>query len=125
MVVVPALIEGAALGVAMVPFLVHRWDMYRWDRDHRNEHHPKTTDHSERLTVLLPVWNEATVIQKKLENLHAQGSQINVLIVDSASTDATVNLVRQWLEKNPRAFDKAEIIEMPERKGKRPQSFRR
>ena len=69
MVVVPALIEGAALGVAMVPFLVHRWDMYRWDRDHRNEHRPKNTDHSERLTVLLPVWNEATVIQKKLENL--------------------------------------------------------
>ena len=118
MVVVPALIEGAALGVAMVPFLVHRWDMYRWDRDHRNEHRPKNTDHSERLTVLLPVWNEATVIQKKLENLQAQGLQVNMLIVDSASTDATVNLVRQWLEENPKAFEQVEIIEMSERKGK-------
>ena len=32
MVVVPAIIEGAALSVALVPFVLHRWDMYRWDQ---------------------------------------------------------------------------------------------
>ncbi len=60
------------MGIAMLPFVLHRWDMYRWDRDHRHQHAPKGTNHSERLTVLLPVWNEATVMEKKLDNLAAQ-----------------------------------------------------
>ena len=90
MVVVPAMIEGAALAAAMVPFIVHRWDMYRWDRDHRGQHAPKGTNHTERLTVLLPVWNEATVIEKKLANLAEQAVSCHLLLVDSASTDATL-----------------------------------
>ena len=42
MVVVPAAVEGAALATALVPFVLHRWDMYRWDKAHR-EHRPKGT----------------------------------------------------------------------------------
>ena len=52
MVVVPAIIEGVAMGVAALPFVLHRWDMYRWDRDHRQHHTPKGTDQVS-LTVLL------------------------------------------------------------------------
>ena len=96
MVVVPAIIEGAAVGAAMVPFLLHRWDMYRWDRDHRTQHEPVGTNHSERLTVLLPVWNEGLVIEKKLANLAAQQLPIHLLVVDSASTDDTMKLVDAW-----------------------------
>ena len=65
MVVVPAAIEVVALAVAAVPFLQHRWDMHRWERDHLDGHAPKTDGHAEPLTVLLPVWNEATVIKEK------------------------------------------------------------
>ena len=72
MVVVPAAVEGAALATALVPFVLHRWDMYRWDKAHRDEHRPKGTNHREPLFVLLPVWNEAVVIKKKLDNLALQ-----------------------------------------------------
>lgn len=118
MVVVPAIVEGAALGVALLPFILHRWDMYRWDRDHRQDHAPKGVNHAEPLTVLLPVWNEALVIERKLQNLAEQGVEARLLVIDSASTDATVSLVKGWLDKHPEAFLHTEVVEMEARKGK-------
>ena len=118
MVVVPAMVEGAAMGVAMLPFVLHRWDMYRWDRDHRQQHTPKGTNHNERLTVLLPVWNEATVIEKKLDNLAAQNPTMHLLLVDSASTDLTLELVGEWSSRHPNAFASIEVLRMEQRLGK-------
>lgn len=118
MVVVPAIVEGAALSVALAPFVLHRWDMYRWDRDHRSQHAPKGTEHAEPLTILLPVWNEARVIAKKLDNLVQQQLPINLLVIDSASTDATVETFKAWTSANQGAFTSVELIEMDERKGK-------
>ncbi|MGB2373192.1 MAG: glycosyltransferase [Poseidonia sp.] len=118
MVVVPAIVEGAAMGIAMLPFVLHRWDMYRWDRDHRQQHTPKGTDHSERLTVLLPVWNEATVMEKKLDNLAAQRLPIHLLVVDSASTDGTLDVLNDWRARHPEAFAAVEVVRMEQRQGK-------
>ena len=118
MVVVPAAVEGASLAVALLPFLQHRWDMYRWDRDHRHEHLPKGTNHVEMLTLLLPVWNEATIIEKKLANLADQGVSARLVIIDSASTDTTVQRAGDWLEAHPSAFESYELLEMAQRKGK-------
>ncbi|MEK9934696.1 MAG: glycosyltransferase, partial [Luminiphilus sp.] len=118
MVVVPAIIEGAALSVALAPFVLHRWDMYRWDRDHRSQHAPKGRTHAEALTVLLPVWNEASVIAKKLDNLAQQHLPMRLLVIDSASTDATVETFKAWTSANQGVFTSVELIEMEERKGK-------
>ncbi len=118
MVVVPAMVEGTALAVALFPFIRHRWDMYRWDRDHRSQHGPPSGDHREALTLLLPVWNEALVIERKLANLADQGVEARLVIIDSASTDATVRLAKAWLAQHPNAFADHDIIEMPVRKGK-------
>ena len=118
MVVVPAIVEGAAMGVAMLPFVMHRWDMYRWDRDHRQHHAPKGTNHNERLTVLLPVWNEAAVMEKKLGNLASHNLPIHLLVVDSASTDATLEVLNTWLSRHPEAFASTEVIHMEQRLGK-------
>ena len=118
MVVVPAIIEGVAMGVAALPFVLHRWDMYRWDRDHRQHHAPKGTNHSERLTVLLPVWNEATVIEKKLDNLAAQYQPMHLLVVDSASTDSTLELLNGWVSRHPSTFTSVEVLRMEQRQGK-------
>ena len=118
MVVVPAAIEGAALSVALAPFVLHRWDMYRWDRDHRGQHVPKGTNHNEHLTVLLPVWNEERIIEKKLDNLAAQKFPMNLLLIDSASTDATVECVEAWLDAHPDAFLEADLLRMDTRQGK-------
>ena len=118
MVVVPAIVEGAAISMAILPFILHRWDMYRWDRDHRQQHAPMGTNHSERLTVLLPVWNEATVIEKKLANLAAQNLPMHLLVVDSASTDTTLELVDGWISRHPNAFASVEVLQMEQRRGK-------
>jgi cellulose synthase/poly-beta-1,6-N-acetylglucosamine synthase-like glycosyltransferase len=118
MVVVPAMVEGTALAVALFPFIRHRWDMYRWDRDHRSQHGPPSGAHREALTLLLPVWNEALVIERKLANLADQGVEARLVIIDSASTDATVHLAEAWLAQHPTAFTDHEVIEMPARKGK-------
>ena len=118
MVVVPAVIEGAALSVALGPFLLHRWDMYRWDRDHRGQHAPKGENHAEPLTVLLPVWNEARIIEKKLGNLADQKLPMSLLLIDSASTDATVERVETWLNDHPKAFLKVDLLQMDTRQGK-------
>lgn len=118
MVVVPAVVEGTALATALLPFIVHRWDMYRWDRDHRNEHRPKGVQHHEPLTVLLPVWNEAAVIERKLTNLAEQDVPARLVVIDSASTDNTVALTNGWLGHHPNAFLSTEVMVMPQRKGK-------
>lgn len=118
MVVVPAAVEGAALATALLPFIVHRWDMYRWDRDHRGEHRPKGTQRREELTVLLPVWNEVKIIEKKLDNLASQNVSARLVIIDSASTDGTVQRARDWLQAHPSAFESFELLEMDQRKGK-------
>ena len=102
----------------MLPFVLHRWDMYRWDRDHRQKHTPKGTNHSERLTVLLPVWNEATVMEKKLDNLAAQNLPIHLLVVDSASTDTTLELFNGWMSRHPNAFTSVDVLRMEQREGK-------
>ena len=118
MVVVPAIIEGVAMGVAALPFVLHRWDMYRWDRDHRQHHTPKGTHHSEHLTVLLPVWNEAKVIEKKLDNLAEQNQTMHLLVVDSASTDSTLELLNGWISRHPSTFASVEVLRMERRQGK-------
>ena len=118
MVVVPAIVEGAAMGIAMLPFVLHRWDMYRWDRDHRQQHAPKGANHNERLTVLLPVWNEAAVMEKKLDNLAAQHLPIHLLVVDSASTDGTLDVLNDWRARHPKAFASVEVFRMEQRLGK-------
>ena len=118
MVVVPAAIEGAALATALVPFVLHRWDIYRWDKEHRAQHHPKGVDHKEPLTVMLPVWNEAVLIEKKLENLAQQNLKFRLVVIDSASTDDTVPLIEAWLKSNGSAFLSHEVLKMDVRKGK-------
>ena len=70
------------------------------------------------ITVLLPVWNEELIIEKKLANLAKQDFKAHLLIVDSASTDSTLSKTKSWLEDYPDAFENLKIIPMSERKGK-------
>ena len=68
--------------------------------------------------VLLPVWNEEFLIERKLEDLGQQGAEFKLVIIDSASTDATLSRARQWINENPSKISEIDIIEMSERKGK-------
>ena len=94
MVVVPAIVEGVALLTAIVPFGLHRWNMHQWTKAHAQTHVPEPMNEELPLTVLLPVWNEATIIKQKLDDLAKQSVSCSLLLIDSASDDATVDLAR-------------------------------
>lgn len=79
-----------------------------------------------KILILLPIWNEQTVIKSKLDNLKQEvqsvnaesGNEISILIVDSASTDKSVEFCKNWLRENSEIFQEHQIIQMDERKGK-------
>ena len=119
MVVVPAIVEGVALLTAIVPFGLHRWNMHQMDRRaHAQTHVPEPMNKELPLTVLLPVWNEATIIKQKLDDLAKQSASCSLLLIDSASDDATVDLARTWIDQHPDAFLKVDVLLMEQREGK-------
>jgi len=57
-----------------------------------------------RVTIIVPTYNEAKLIQRKLDNIYAQDyprNKLEVIVVDSASTDGTPELVKKWVENHP------------------------
>ena len=101
--------------VGLTPFALHRWSCGKWAKSRL----VCPQDDSElAITVLLPVWNEGLIIEKKLASLAQQSVKVNLLLIDSASTDDTLSKSRTWLEDFPNAFTSHQIIAMPKRLGK-------
>lgn len=72
-----------------------------------------------KVTIIVPTYNEVKLIEKKLDNIYEQEyprDKLEVIVVDSASTDGTPEKVRQWASKHLDLNLKL-IIEL-ERKGK-------
>ena len=103
----------AAVGFA--PFAIHRWSCGNWSR--QKLECPEEVSGLD-MTILLPVWNEELIIEKKLANLAKQDFKVHLLLVDSASDDQTLSKAKTWLEDFPDAFESHKIIAMPTRKGK-------
>ena len=103
----------AAVGFA--PFAIHRWSCGNWAR--QKLECPEELSGLD-MTILLPVWNEELIIEKKLANLAKQDFKVHLLLVDSASDDQTLSKAKTWLEDFPDAFESHKIIAMPTRKGK-------
>ena len=116
MVWIPALVEVGLGAAALAPFLIHRLSVSAWRKN--GIEYPVSTTELPPITVLLPVWNEALILEKKLDNLAAQNIRFSVLMIDSASTDTTLSTAKAWLKKNPKAFDSSKLIEMEKRLGK-------
>jgi len=77
------------------------------------------TSYSPKVTVILPTYNESQVISKKLENLLAveyPRELIDVIVVDSASTDGTVSFAKAFMAQHP-TF-RMNVLEESERRGK-------
>lgn len=107
------------LGLATIgfaPFALHRWSCSKWIKD-GDLVCPEEMSGLE-ITILLPVWNESLIIEKKLSNLAKQDFKSHLVIIDSASTDDTVSKSETWLKDFPEAFESFEIIRMKERLGK-------
>ena len=99
-----------------LPLLFYRIKAKRWNRlalDYPEE------SHDTELMILLPIWNESLVIEKKLDDLNRNYPfKTSLLVIDSASSDDSVDKVKQWLSNNPSVFSDSQVIEMPERFGK-------
>ena len=101
--------------IGLAPFALHRWSCGKWAK--RQLECPEE-DSNLPITILLPVWNESLIIEKKLANLAKQDVKADLLLIDSASTDDTLVKARTWLDDFPHAFKSHQIITMPKRLGK-------
>ena len=116
MLLATAIVEVILASLVVVPLLRYRLKAKRWNK--LVLPYP-VASHDTELTILLPIWNESLVIEKKLANLKREyPSQTSLLVVDSASTDDSVSLVNRWIASNSEAFTATKVIEMPERLGK-------
>jgi biofilm PGA synthesis N-glycosyltransferase PgaC len=71
------------------------------------------------VTVIVPTYNEARLIESKLDDIARQDysrGRLEVIVVDSASTDGTVEAVKRWSEGNPGL--NLRVISEPARMGK-------
>jgi cellulose synthase/poly-beta-1,6-N-acetylglucosamine synthase-like glycosyltransferase len=78
-------------------------------------------DHSFKpmVTVIVPTYNEAKLIESKLDDIARQDyprDRLEIIVVDSASRDGTLEAVRRWFEGNP-GFN-LRVISEPSRMGK-------
>jgi len=71
------------------------------------------------VTVAIPTYNEAKHIEEKLEDVCGQDyprDKLEIIVVDSASTDGTAEKARRWAASHPDVDVK--VVEEPERRGK-------
>lgn len=109
--------ELALAGLSLAPFALHRFNVARWSKIPLEI---PAQNSNLQITILLPVWNESLVIEKKLADLAAQEVKCDLVIVDSASDDNTVKIAESWLADFPDSFKSTKIIKMPTRLGKTP-----
>ena len=70
------------------------------------------------LCIVIPTWNEGNVIESKLNDTISQRypeKKRRIMLLDSASTDDTVTIARDWSASNKCDL---QIVEMPARLGK-------
>ncbi len=78
-------------------FYMKRYLGKSWNIDVNDGYEP-------RVTIIVPTYNEAMLIERKLDNLYQQHyprNKLEIIVVDSASTDGTPELVKRWAEKHP------------------------
>ena len=89
-----------------------RWLPKPWNIRVDENYRPK-------VTVIVPTYNEAGFIEKKLNNIYEQEypkDKLETIVIDSASDDGTPELVRKWVSDHPNVNLK--LIEEAERRGK-------
>ena len=118
MVLAPMVIEASLWFAATMPFARHWWSMKKWNNI-QLEYPENPKQQTDNCVILLPVWNEAMIIEEKLNDLSKQfAGPYHLMVIDSNSTDETVSLCNEWINNNANAFTSFKLIEMPVRLGK-------
>jgi cellulose synthase/poly-beta-1,6-N-acetylglucosamine synthase-like glycosyltransferase len=93
-------------------YLRGRWLNRDWGVVRDPNYRPK-------VSIIVPTYNEVGLIRGKLDDIASQDyprELMEVVVVDSASTDGTPNIVREWMESH-RDF-KVILVEEGVRRGK-------
>ena len=108
---------GATLAV-LVPLGIHWFLNRNWIRENSPTPDACKDESLPFLCIVIPTWNEANMIESKLNDIVAQRypeTKRRLILIDSASTDDTVSIATTWAEKSGHSL---QIIEMPARLGK-------
>ena len=111
-------IQSSATFAVVFPLVIHWFLNRRWMKIPSPSPAACKDEDLPSLCIVIPTWNEANMIETKLDNLIAQrypSSKRRIMLIDSASTDETVSLANAW---NKRTKQGIEIIEMNARLGK-------
>jgi len=101
-----------AVPLAYYHYLKTKWLNKPWNVRRDPSYKPK-------VSIIVPTYNEAGLIESKLDDLARQGyprELVEIIVVDSASTDGTSEKVVEWARRNPGV--KLALIREPERRGK-------
>ncbi|MEM1797561.1 MAG: glycosyltransferase [Zestosphaera sp.] len=91
-----------------------KWFERPWDLSIDENYKPK-------VTIIIPTYNESKLIEKKLDNIYEQDypkELMEIVVVDSASTDGTPRLVEEWAREHPEVS--VRLLEEPIRRGMNP-----
>jgi cellulose synthase/poly-beta-1,6-N-acetylglucosamine synthase-like glycosyltransferase len=114
------MLTTAALALALIHFatplayytyLKTTWLNKPWNINRDPYYKPK-------VTVIVPTYNEAKFIEKKLEDIARQNypkELLEIIVIDSASTDATPQIAKNWAHKTSL---NVMVLEEPQRRGK-------
>ncbi len=70
------------------------------------------------VSIAVIIYNSSKYVVEMLESVKAQTyANIELIISDDHSTDDTVNVCQQWIEKNKEKFIRTDLITTPENKG--------
>lgn len=100
--------------IAYYHYLKKKWFSRPWNIKIDPNYKPK-------VTIIIPTYNEAEFIEKKLDNIYEQDyprDKVEVILVDSASTDGTPQLINRWKHRHPEL--KLRLLEEPVRRGMNP-----
>jgi biofilm PGA synthesis N-glycosyltransferase PgaC len=95
----------ALLGALLAPPLIY----YAWmkSKTRKSWGLKINSSYQPKVTLIIPTYNEASVIGKKIENtqqIDYPENKLQVILVDSASTDGTLGVCERFLEKNSLHF---------------------
>jgi len=85
-----------------IPLVYYWWCRSRWL--YKNQYVKLDDNYLPKVSIIVPTYEEADVIEQKLDNLYQQNypkDKLEVVIVDSASRDSTPEKVRNWARRHP------------------------
>jgi cellulose synthase/poly-beta-1,6-N-acetylglucosamine synthase-like glycosyltransferase len=106
------LVAHLSIPLGYYSYLKKKWFTKEWDLAVDKDYKPM-------VTVIVPTYNEEAFIAKRLKNITEQRypkELLHVMVVDSNSTDGTVQEVAGWQEKSP--GNNVRLVREPDRKGK-------